>query len=133
MLESQTDILKRTLLADEKNNLPARLLKLEWEDLSFTINTGKKIISNSSGYISSGELVALIGSSGAGKTTLLNILAGKIKGNITGDIMLNDRPCTSGAIAKQSAFLRQEDYFYATMTPREVLMFTLDIASTESY
>ena len=44
--------------------------------------TGKierKILNNSYGHASPGELVAILGPSGSGKTSLLNILANRIK------------------------------------------------------
>lgn len=52
---------------------------LAWRDVSiYTANnskTIKRIINNSTGAITSGSLVALMGSSGSGKTTLMSSLA----------------------------------------------------------
>ena len=39
--------------------------------------------------IGGGEFLALMGPSGSGKTTLLNVLARRIKRNVTGEILLN--------------------------------------------
>jgi ABC-type lipoprotein export system ATPase subunit len=39
------------------------------------IENDLSLLSNNSGFIKSGEFVAIIGPSGSGKTTLLNILA----------------------------------------------------------
>lgn len=52
---------------------------LAWRDVSVYATKGsrkiKRIINNASGAITSGSLVALIGSSGAGKSTIMSALA----------------------------------------------------------
>lgn len=54
-------------------------LTLAWRDVSIYASTAntkiKRIINNSTGAITSGSLVALMGSSGSGKTTLMSTLA----------------------------------------------------------
>lgn len=54
-------------------------LTLAWRDVSIyaatTTKRIKRIINNSTGAITSGSLVALMGSSGSGKTTLMSTLA----------------------------------------------------------
>lgn len=54
-------------------------LTLAWRDVSIyaatTTRKIKRIINNSTGAITSGSLVALMGSSGSGKTTLMSTLA----------------------------------------------------------
>lgn len=47
---------------------------MEWENISYAIK-GKAILSDISGKVESGELLAVMGPSGAGKSTVLDILA----------------------------------------------------------
>lgn len=109
----------------------------EWDDVSFTLKEGgKQILRNSSGFVRSGEMIALIGSSGAGKTTLLNVLGMKLRckpGELTGDLRINGEEMKrSRDMKKISAYLRQEDFFHPNLTPFEVLKFALDLKSDAS-
>lgn len=110
---------------------------LEWRDLSFTIQSGKQILKSSFGRVNSGELTALVGASGAGKTTLLNVLAERYptsQGSAQGQIYFSGELIghRNGFLKKYSAYLRQQDFFYPNLTPREVLYFALDMISRES-
>jgi len=147
-------------IKEKKNH--KKHLNLRWEDI--TIQTiqqascgksskaapAKKLLSNVSGSVQSGEALAIIGGSGAGKTTLLNFLSKKIETeNLTysGRMLLNDieiRDTTNKRIASEnspitsktdlyylqssdleaiSAYVMQDDILEATMTPLEILLF----------
>ena len=70
---------------------------LTWTDLSVILpKTGKRLVDNVSGMISSGRVLALMGPSGAGKTTLLNGMSGRAKyAKVEGSIMFSGRKMTS--------------------------------------
>lgn len=62
-------------------------ITLAWRDVSIyaakSTKRIKRIINNASGAITSGSLVALMGSSGSGKTTLMSALAFRNSGWLT--------------------------------------------------
>lgn len=97
------------------------------------------MLSNVSGSVKSGEALAIIGGSGAGKTTLLNFLSKRIDtGNLISDgkvklneIEVRDNNSQSNDLFFKgtdleaiSAYVMQDDILEATMTPKEILLFT---------
>nr|KAG5714727.1 hypothetical protein BaRGS_000215 [Batillaria attramentaria] len=84
----------------------------------------KQIISNVSGVVRPGTLVAVMGASGAGKSTLMNVLTNRnLKDYIVkGDITINGVAVGSG-IRNVSAYVQQDDLFMETLTVRETLKF----------
>ncbi|XP_045771252.1 protein scarlet-like [Maniola jurtina] len=68
-----------------------------------------KVLHGVSGVVSSGNLVALMGSSGAGKTTLLAAISRRDKSAMSGYLMLNGRLAGADLIARISGFAPQED------------------------
>lgn len=70
---------------------------------------------------------AIVGPSGAGKTTLLNVIAqiiGTKQGRVEGDIIINGNKVLNPMQIKLiSGFLEQDDVFFTTFTPREILYF----------
>lgn len=94
--------------------------------LTFWVNRPKvkvKLLSNASGFVKPGMLVALLGPPGSGKTTLLEVLAGK-KPNLSkhrrGEVMVNGQPWTKD-FNRVAGFVTQEDYHIPTMTVRETM------------
>lgn len=108
-------------------------------DLSYTIGVKKKdaswkiskccqetvpktILHNVDAVIEPGELTAIMGPSGSGKTTFMNILSGRIKNGITGDILLNNEIYED--IGKISGYVKQQDLLLSSSTVREALTFS---------
>jgi ABC-type multidrug transport system ATPase subunit len=92
-----------------------------------SVSRKKIILDGVDGYVKSGECLAIIGSSGAGKTTLLNYLSKKTESsslNVTGDVKLNGERVDDNLFSLISSYVMQDDILEATMTPREILLFT---------
>ncbi|XP_069464561.1 ATP-binding cassette sub-family G member 8 [Ambystoma mexicanum] len=82
-------------------------------------------IQNLNFKVSSGQMLAVIGSSGGGKTSLLDIITckdegGKIK---SGQILINGKLSTPQLIKKCVAHVRQDDRLLPNLTVRETLSF----------
>lgn len=87
----------------------------------------KFILENMNGKVTSGEALAILGSSGAGKTTLLNLLSKKIESRnliIEGEILMNNVRIDGSSLNALSSYVRQDDILESTMTPIEILLFT---------
>ncbi|XP_053616923.1 protein scarlet-like isoform X1 [Plodia interpunctella] len=82
-----------------------------------------KVLHGVSGIVSSGNLVALMGSSGAGKTTLLAAISRRDKSAMTGYLMLNGRLAGADLIARISGFVPQEDLSIEYLTVTEHMEF----------
>ncbi|CAK1601698.1 unnamed protein product [Parnassius mnemosyne] len=82
-----------------------------------------KVLHGVSGVVSSGNLVALMGSSGAGKTTLLAAISRRDKSATTGYLMLNGRLAGADLIARISGFVPQEDLSIGDLTVTEHMEF----------
>ncbi|KAK9736645.1 ABC transporter [Popillia japonica] len=97
---------------------------LAWNDLSVYANmkeksskSYKRIITEVTGAIRSGSLVALMGASGSGKSTLMAALAYRSAGGVIveGDILINGRP-VGDYMRHISGFMHQEDIFIGSLT-----------------
>ncbi|CAH2050006.1 unnamed protein product, partial [Iphiclides podalirius] len=111
-------------------------LTLSWKDLSVyrkkkhqtsiwrsAVYEEVKVLHGVSGVVSSGNLVALMGSSGAGKTTLLAAISRRDKSAMTGYLMLNGRLAGADLIARISGFVPQEDLSIGDLTVSEHMEF----------
>ncbi|KAF1948956.1 hypothetical protein CC80DRAFT_529725 [Byssothecium circinans] len=96
-----------------------------WAGLSYDIKTKngmKRLLDDVDGYVESGTLTALIGSTGAGKTTLLDVVAGrKTIGVLTADAI------DSGVGIATAGYVQQADYHVPTSTVREAIRFSTDM------
>ncbi|KAJ4726420.1 ABC transporter-like protein [Melia azedarach] len=71
------------------------------------------------------QITAIAGPSGAGKTTLLEILAGKISlRNVSGKVLVNDRPMDAKHFRRISGFVSQDDALFPLLTVEETLMYS---------
>lgn len=104
------------LLADHK---PAAL---SFENIAYNLK-GKQILSNVSGQVHPGELLAIMGASGAGKTSFLDILARKKKrGTVTGNFWLNGEKVADADFRSVIGFVDQDDTMLPTLTVHETIL-----------
>ncbi|KAL2918422.1 hypothetical protein HK105_201822 [Polyrhizophydium stewartii] len=104
---------------------------ISFKDVSYSIGQNV-ILSDISGEVPAGTMLAIMGPSGAGKSSLIDILAGKRKsGKIKGSIVVGDNMPLS-SLRGISGFVDQEDVFQPTMTVREVIEFSAALRLPES-
>ncbi|KAG5465599.1 hypothetical protein CUR178_00306 [Leishmania enriettii] len=117
-----------------------RNVVLTWEDVSYTISSAEEdssrtLVRHVSGYVQSGEMLAVLGPSGAGKTTLLDILAQRKRGdkdNVTGKIMLNGAPIEPSAFRRCSGYVQQEDLMHSYVTVEEAVRFSATLRTPQT-
>lgn len=96
---------------------------LTFADVSYTIS-GKSILSDISGYVEPGKMLAVMGPSGAGKSSLLDILSRKHKRGVTsGKILINGVSPTRRQFKRMTGFVDQDDSLMGTLTVRETLTY----------
>ncbi|EIN11024.1 P-loop containing nucleoside triphosphate hydrolase protein [Punctularia strigosozonata HHB-11173 SS5] len=118
---------------------PNPTLRLEWEDLTFTIKSKGKnesitILDHVSGSISSGEMLAVMGPSGAGKSTFLDVLSMRTSSRFgtssrlgaRGVITLNGS--SEFSMRDVSSYVEQDDALLGVLTVRETLAFSAKLS-----
>jgi len=85
----------------------------------------KQILSDVSGIVRPGELLAIMGASGAGKSTLLNTLLFRNLGDlqVSGKRIANNSIVTPNSLTALSGYVQQVDLFFGTLTVKEHLKF----------
>ncbi|KAG8926047.1 hypothetical protein FRC00_003339, partial [Tulasnella sp. 408] len=100
---------------------------LTWKDVNYVVPVPggtRRLLHDVTGYVKSGQLVALMGASGAGKTTALDVLAQRKNiGVITGEVLLEGRPLST-SFARETAYAEQMDVHEPTTTVREAMRFS---------
>lgn len=76
-----------------------------------------------SGHLKTGDLIAILGGSGAGKTTLLAAISQRLRGNLTGDVVINGLAMDRHQMTRISSFLPQFEINVKTFTAYEHLYF----------
>lgn len=115
--------LKNSSLSSANKNLTIRervsefLKKPLFPDKSPPEHT--QILSNVSGHLQKGSMLAILGSSGCGKTTILNVLSGRIKmsstfyshanhtDTLTGGIYFNGKPAANSSIGNSKIGVKE--------------------------
>ncbi|KAM7343551.1 brown isoform 2-T2 [Cochliomyia hominivorax] len=114
-------------------------LCLEWKHLNYYVpakeqnnysfwqscQTQKElqILNDVSGHMKTGDLVAILGCSGAGKTTLLAAISQRLRGNLSGEIVVNGVVTERPDMIRISSFLPQFEINVQTFTAYEHLYF----------
>jgi ABC-type multidrug transport system fused ATPase/permease subunit len=118
-----------------ENLLLKLLLKLPIPERVANLFKAKKevpILNNVSGRIAAGQVVAIMGPTGSGKTTLLNVLARRIKSNVTGDILINGEPVKGRRLKRRMAYVLQDDIFFPHLTVRDTVTYTAYLKLSKS-
>ncbi|XP_011311325.1 protein scarlet [Fopius arisanus] len=117
-----------------------RSLTLTWRNISYTVKRRRnggyimdlvrgrrmediQLLHGVSGVVKSGTLMAILGPSGAGKTSLLATISRRLKGEATGDVLLNGKPVDAHLMSRISGFVPQEDLSVETLTVQEHMEF----------
>ncbi|MCO5549074.1 hypothetical protein L7F22_002540 [Adiantum nelumboides] len=128
LLASNASIAMDKRQADESGNgnngfdvIPISLKLNLFVFMGSTVPQKKQILHGVTGYVLSGELLALMGPSGSGKTTLINLLSGR-KNASKGSITYNDVPYSS-ALKRRMGFVMQDDILHSHLTVLETLQY----------
>lgn len=104
------------------DHVPAHL---QFSNISYTIPSGKTVLSDVSGTIKPGQIMAIMGPSGAGKSTLLDILARRQKrGVVQGTSLVNGRSVTDSEFKRVVGYVDQEDVLMSTLTVYETVLYS---------
>ncbi|AAS52871.1 AER190Wp [Eremothecium gossypii ATCC 10895] len=100
---------------------------LTFENLCYKVFPSRsspvRILNSISGYVSPGEILAVMGGSGAGKTCLLDILGMKNKaGEVSGTVKINGVPITKHTVSKVVGFVDQDNHLLPTLTVYETVL-----------
>ncbi|KAK9828718.1 hypothetical protein WJX72_001697 [[Myrmecia] bisecta] len=113
---------------------------IEWQEVTYTVPVGKRkhrkqrvILDASSGRVTPGHLLAVMGPTGCGKTSLISALAGRLPagGHLDGDILVNGQPRTK-SFRNVSAFVMQDDVLFHNLTVWETFMVAAQLRLPQS-
>lgn len=98
---------------------------LHFDKLSYVVNN-KTILTDITGSVTPGKVMAILGASGAGKSTFLDILAHKNKrGKVSGSLFVNGREMEDEKLYKRViGFVDQEDHLMSTLTVYETVLYS---------
>ncbi|KAI9765233.1 MAG: hypothetical protein M1840_007725 [Geoglossum simile] len=95
----------------------------------------KKILTDVSGHVAAGEMMAIMGPSGCGKTTLLNILAHResaAKAQASATILINNQRPSQSDVRRLSSYVECDDALIGSLTVRETLYFAARLSLSGS-
>ncbi|XP_014086549.2 uncharacterized protein E23 isoform X1 [Bactrocera oleae] len=98
-----------------------RTLQLSFQNIN-VLHNERQILSDVSGSVRPGEVLAVMGPSGSGKTTLLDCLSGQRRFD-SGGVYLNREPL-SKKWRRKICYVLQEEIFFSGLTLRETVTYT---------
>ncbi|KXS17515.1 P-loop containing nucleoside triphosphate hydrolase protein [Gonapodya prolifera JEL478] len=111
---------------EEIRNKSEHTNHLTWENLQCTTPKGKVLLDGVSGYVKSGEMLAVMGPSGAGKSTFLDILANRTSLPHEGRIRVNGT--TDFKMKDLSSYCEQDDALLGTLTVKETFFYAAKLS-----
>ncbi|KAJ3156057.1 hypothetical protein HDU89_005621 [Geranomyces variabilis] len=104
--------------------------RLSWDNVELRLGSnGKLLVSDMTGYATSGNVLAILGGSGAGKTTFLNALAYRAPyAHITGNVLLDGKPLQRNDLV----YVPQFDTLNTSMTCMQSLLYTASLYCVDS-
>ncbi|EKF31557.1 ATP-binding cassette protein, putative [Trypanosoma cruzi marinkellei] len=121
----------------EKQKESTSKLALTFKDITYTLpkcSERSEILCGISGYVRSGEMLAILGPSGAGKSTLLDILAKRsLSGEVGGEVLLNGRPIKDAVFRRITAYVQQVDFMQCFLTVRETISYAAQLRTPPSF
>lgn len=99
---------------------------LYFSNITYSLGPDRTLLSNISGRVKAGQVMAIMGASGAGKSTLLDILARKRKKGtiVSGTTLVNGREVADSEFRKVMGFVDQEDTLMGTLTVFETVLYS---------
>ncbi|KAJ8359683.1 hypothetical protein SKAU_G00162080 [Synaphobranchus kaupii] len=102
-----------------------------WWDLpSYKKRWTRKILSDVSFHVDSGQILGILGNSGSGKTTLLDVISGRIgnTGTLLGEVYVNGRKLKQEQFQDCFSYVLQSDNLLSYLTVEETLTFIAQLA-----
>ncbi|KAK9385170.1 P-loop containing nucleoside triphosphate hydrolase protein [Lipomyces mesembrius] len=101
--------------------------------ISARTSSDRTILSDISGCVPRGNMLAVLGPSGSGKTSLLDILANRSTISVDGRIWLDGTtPRDDKQIRNRVRYVQQEDALIGALTVRETLLFAARLGRTSA-
>ncbi len=109
--------------------------KIQWSDVNLTwkykYRSGyvyeRKLLTNQSGEVCAGQLLAIMGPTGCGKTSLLNVLSGRLvksgKLLLTGTVNYENESIHKVALQEKAVCVMQDDMLFPHLTVKETMLF----------
>lgn len=118
------------------NMMNELVLNYAWQNINVSVkdrvtNKPLSILSDASGIVHAGEMLAIMGPSGSGKTTLLNAIAHRLAAagaTTTGSKMANGQTTNLAKIRDLSSYVEQDDALIGSLTVKETMQFAASLA-----